>query len=110
MKRILFIFLLTSHSIFSGPGPQTFTVTNTNDSGTGSFREAVARFNNGYEEDDKIEFELSGNGPFYIHLLSDLEISRENGMVLSTVPVTIRGNGLFKRNHSSTLKGLDIKN
>lgn len=106
MKRILFIFLLAPHTIFCPPcGARTFTVTNTNDSGPGSFRAAVAQFNHGYDEGDTIEFILPGNGPFYIHLLSDLKISRENGVIFSTLPVTIRGNGSFKRKHSSTLIG-----
>ncbi|MEM7454635.1 MAG: LamG-like jellyroll fold domain-containing protein, partial [Planctomycetota bacterium] len=51
---------------------QTFTVTNTNDSGAGSLRQAILDANANSGHLDTIEFDISGSGPHTISLTSEL--------------------------------------
>jgi hypothetical protein len=69
-------------SLVSSAAAQTFTVTNTNDSGAGSLRQAIpdANANAGA---DTINFNIPGSGPFVITLLTMLPAI--------TDPVTIDG-------------------
>lgn len=69
MRRFaLFVFFLVS-ALFSFSA--TFTVTNTNDSGPGSLRQAILDAN-ATAGDDDIVFNISGSGPFVITPASPL--------------------------------------
>ena len=52
----------------------TFLVTNTNDSGAGSLRDAITRVNadTGNQNSDIVNFQIQGTGPFTINLASEL--------------------------------------
>ena len=52
--------------------PQTFTVTNTNDSGAGSLRQAILDANANVGATDTIDFNITGSGTHTISLLSAL--------------------------------------
>ncbi len=66
------------------PGqPQTFTVTNTNDSGAGSFRQAILDANAGVTSVDTIRFNIPGTG---LHTIAAL-----SGMPNISDPVVIDG-------------------
>lgn len=101
MKVFLLLFVLHLN-LCAINGSSTFTVTNTNDSGPGSLREAVIRFNMGHHEDDIIEFELPVSGPVQINLLSDIEITRREGCIFSILnKINICGDGLLKTKYPS---------
>ena len=53
-------------------GPTTFTVTNTNDSGAGSLRQAILDANARANTTDTIAFNIAGTAPFTIGVLSAL--------------------------------------
>jgi hypothetical protein len=54
--------------------PGTFTVTNTNDSGTGSLRQAILNSNASVNQRDTIAFNIPGGGPHTIVLAESLPI------------------------------------
>src|SRR4051812_38167347 len=63
-------------SAFTEPAhaiPATFWVTNTNDSGPGSLRQAIndANSNGNPFDSDKIQFNIPGPAPYYIQLHED---------------------------------------
>jgi hypothetical protein len=60
----------------------TFTVTNTNDSGPGSLRDAITQANGNGVADD-IVFNIPGTGPFTINLLSALPAISSNPLVIN---------------------------
>lgn len=78
MKR-LFLFFAILALTFT-PHAATFTVTNTNDSGAGSLRQALTDATNGYTGNHTINFNIpttdagydANAGTFTIHLLSEL--------------------------------------
>ena len=74
------------------PGqPQTFTVTNTNDSGAGSFRQAILDANAGVTSVDTIRFNIPGTG---LHTIA----------ALSGMP-NIYGSGRHRRHHAAGICG-----
>ncbi len=81
---ITFSFLLLTRDTALA-APETFTVTNTNDSGDGSLRAAIlaANDNNNPDDMDVIEFDIPGDG---VHT-----ISLESGLPAITEKVTIDG-------------------
>lgn len=92
-KIVLASFVLASSLVIGGllstpkahAAPATFTVTNTNDSGVGSFRQAImdANSNANPSDMDVIEFSIAGSGVHTITLASDI--------VQITEKVTING-------------------
>ena len=79
----LLMVILLAAPAYAAPG--TFTVTNTNDSGAGSLRQAIldANANNNPGEQDRIDFNISGTGVHTIKLASPLPFVTE--------PVNING-------------------
>ncbi len=75
LSLVLFVFLLTLFFTFGGTAgyAETYTVSNTNDSGPGSLRAAIASADS---YDDVISFAVTGT----ITLNSTLEISGDKGM------------------------------
>lgn len=71
MKKIIIICSLLFFSLqtFSS----VFLVVNVNDSGAGSLRQAISDANQNFGN-DTIDFNISGNGPFSIQLLTDLPL------------------------------------
>jgi hypothetical protein len=66
---------LTLESMETRVVPSTFTVVNTNDSGTGSFRAAITQVNaDAGTRTDRIKFAITGTGPFIIHPLTALPV------------------------------------
>ncbi|HVD96870.1 MAG TPA: T9SS type A sorting domain-containing protein [Cytophagaceae bacterium] len=102
----------------------TFTVTNTNDAGAGSLRQAILDANaNGAT--DIINFNITGTGPFTITLASALPaISTpitingysQTGAAAGTLKIIVNGNSAIPNGFDvntagpSTIKGLVIKN
>lgn len=76
----LFIAVATlfTHTLAVQAAPAVFTVTNTNDSGAGSLRQAVlsANANSNPSDQDVINFSISGLGPHLIQLQSQLTITQ----------------------------------
>lgn len=64
-----------------GFGASTVVVTNTNDSGDGSLREAITCANSNTAL-DRIHFDLPGNGPHYIVVESELPPIMDQGIVI----------------------------
>jgi hypothetical protein len=64
---LLAVLLIVSRGSLSA-APATFTVTNTNDSGAGSLRQAMTSANDNGNPSymDTIEFNIPGNGPHII--------------------------------------------
>jgi len=104
-------------------GAATFTVTNANDSGLGSLRQALTDANTA-PGSDAIDFNLSGAGPFTINLLSALPaISETVSLDATTQPgfsnkpvVVLNGaalggsiNGLTLNAGGNLVRGLVIK-
>ena len=81
---ICICFFLFSFLFLNTPNlaADTFTVTNTNDSGPGSFRQAIIDANNNSGK-DRIEFDIPGKGPH--------TIKPNSGLPLITDPVVIDG-------------------
>jgi hypothetical protein len=69
---IFFVLLARNSAVFADPA--TFTVTNTNDSGAGSLRQAItdANANNNPSEMDEIDFDIAGSGVHKINLETPL--------------------------------------
>jgi len=65
----LWIFLFFAATTLIG---NTYTVTNTNDTGPGSLRDAINLANGHYNARDTIQFNIPGAGPHTIHPLSQL--------------------------------------
>lgn len=133
-KIITMMSLMILAVIFSGIGAAraaTFTVTNTNDSGAGSLRQAIldANVNTDF---DTINFNIPGAGVRTINLLSPLPIIRtlltidglsQPGAQCSSYPATLLielngagagtgnlANGLFTGINQTTIRGLVINN
>ena len=100
-------------------GPQTFTVTNTNDSGAGSLRQAIidANANAGA---DVIDFNITGSGTQVINLLSQLDITDQVTIDGTTqtgwtegsfLPIVIDGgsSGINGLNFTATADGSEIR-
>lgn len=69
MKKIIYILILFAFQLKAA----VFTVTNTNDSGTGSFRQAILDANSTTGL-DMIDFNISGVGPHTIQPLTNLPV------------------------------------
>lgn len=83
-KRILSVVGATGGFFFvlsNGASAATFTVTNTNDSGSGSFRQAILSANSNSGA-DVIQFAISGTGQHTITLSSGLPVITETVQVL----------------------------
>ena len=114
-----------SPCITPAPGPTTFTVTNTNDSGPGSLRQAILDANARTNTTDTISFNLSGSAPFTIAPETELP-AIVDGVIIDgfsqpgsntrpvveltgiNAPGTARGLWIFSGN--STVRGLTINN
>ena len=88
MNRIILVALLVGLFMRAATA-NTFTVTNANDSGSGSLRQAITDANNNAGA-DMIDFNISGTGQKTITILSDLPgitetvtIEGDNGGVAS---------------------------
>jgi hypothetical protein len=94
-----------SASVTSAPITVGFNVTNTNDGGPGSLRQAIldanAHPNTAPSIPDQILFAIPGTGPFTIHLLSPLPAI--------TDPVVINGYSQAGAQFNQTTLGLDEK-
>ena len=119
-RRLLAALLLV---IVSATGAATFTVTNVNDSGTGSLRQAItdANANPGL---DTIDFNLAGTAPFTLNLAAGLpaiteslvlDATTQSGfsnkpvVVLNGAGVAASVNGLTLNSGGNTIRGLVIK-
>lgn len=73
-------FFMASHALAA---PATFTVTNTNDSGAGSLRQAItdANTNANPADMDMIEFNIAGGGVHTITLATDLPLVNEKATI-----------------------------
>ncbi len=90
-------------------------VTNTNDSGPGSLREAVKRSDENHGMvPNIINFKIPGNGPFTINLLSDIIIERsaeingfsQPGASLGNELITITGGELKPQSSRIKIQGI----
>ena len=101
--------------------PQTFTVTNTNDSGAGSLRQAILNANATVGTLDTIAFNISGIGPHSVALLSGLPIITDPLIIDGTTQpgfsgapiIELNGNGVAGSGFSvtacnTTIRGLVI--
>ena len=79
--------------VVQAPGPQTYTVTNTNDSGAGSLRQAIldANANAGA---DTIDFNITGTGDHTINLLTALPNITDQVTIDATTDDSFAANGL----------------
>jgi hypothetical protein len=121
MKHLIIFLMLFGTNLKSIIGQTVFTVTNTNDSGVGSFRQAVSDAN-ATPATDTIAFNISGSGPHTIQPSSLLPIISEPVVIDGTtdpdfavIPVieldgSNAGNtdGLWISAGNSTVKGLVI--
>lgn len=86
MRKTLIISavsLLTS-IISSVANASVFTVTNTNDSGPGSFRQAILDNNEQFDVENQIVFNIPGAGPHVIYPLSELpDIDNDTGITIN---------------------------
>ncbi|HUR82450.1 MAG TPA: right-handed parallel beta-helix repeat-containing protein [Thermoanaerobaculia bacterium] len=99
MLRGLAAFLLLLTSTVAGAA--TYSVTNVNDSGAGSLRQAVSNANaNGGA--DTITFNIAGGGPHVIYLASDISVfgavtidgsTDPHGIVIDGASITLAGDG-----------------
>ena len=103
---------------------QTYTVTNTNDSGAGSLRNAI-QLANSHPGLNTITFAIGGGGPATINLLSALPVISNSAIidgtsqsgyagapliVLNGAAAGVGTNALTISAGGSTVKGLDIEN
>ncbi len=90
----------------AGSGPQTLTVINTNDNGTGSLRQAIIDANANNGQADTIEFNIPGVGSQIISLVSDLPVITDQVTIDGTtqtdwaeasyLPIVVDGDGSYK--------------
>lgn len=73
---------------------QTETVTNANDSGGGSLRQAITNINAGSDASNTINLQIPGNSP--ISAGSDLPVIKKNTVINSTGKQLISGNGQYR--------------
>ena len=121
LKRRLLAALLLG--VVVSVGAATFTVTNANDSGLGSLRQAIADAN-GTSGLDAIGFDIAGTPPFTINLLTglppisesvNLDATTQAGfsnkpiIVLNGASVAGTVNGLTLNSGGNTIRGLVIK-
>ena len=108
-----------AYEYVAGSTPQTFTVTNTNNSGAGSLRQAIidANANAGA---DVIDFNIAGSGTQVIDLSSQLDITDQVTIDGTTqtgwtegsfLPIVIDGgsSGINGLNFTSTADGSEIR-
>ncbi|MDQ4122259.1 MAG: carboxypeptidase regulatory-like domain-containing protein [Acidobacteriota bacterium] len=108
--------------LFAAKGAQaaTYTVTNTNNSGAGSLRQAMTDANNNTDEANTIVFNIPGSGVRTITPLSELPFISGalvidattqpgyNGAPLIEINATNVANGLYVENCKSWLGGLPV--
>lgn len=122
---LLAVLIIVFVSIQETVAQVTFTVTNTNDTGAGSLRQAIAEAN-ANPGADAIHFNIPGSGPHTIQLQSALpEITgpvvidglSQSGANCSSWPASLQivldgtattGSGLFFTSNGSTVRGLVI--
>jgi len=113
------IFLLTL-LLATACQATVFTVTNSNDAGAGSLRQAIQDAN-GAAGPDTVEFQIAGSGPFVINLLSALPALNETFLDGTTQPgfagqplIELNGTGAgvgtigLRLNATNTVRGLAI--
>ncbi|HEX6709726.1 MAG TPA: hypothetical protein VF068_05285 [Rubrobacter sp.] len=80
LTRVVILAVITMVAFASPAWADTFTVTNTNDSGTGSLRQAVADAgaNSGK---DTVTFDIPGAGPHTIQLSGTIDVNHNLDIV-----------------------------
>lgn len=99
IKKLFMVMLFTSKIFSFPPPPESFDVTNTNNSGPGSLREAVANFivNRDYPFGVGIFFKVPDRDDIVITLESDIIVENADGWIgcgtYGNKTVTITGKG-----------------
>ena len=94
--KILFklVFIVTIELVNTILYSQNFEVSNNNDSGKGSLRQAIIDSNEGKDEENIIRIKIPGNLP--IILLSDLPLIKKNAAFISENQQIINGNNYYR--------------
>lgn len=102
------IFTLTSQKTFAAPA--TFAVTNTNDSGAGSLRQAIidANSNSNPSEQDTVAFNITGSGAHLIALSSSVQITQPVVIDGFSQSGTVENSAAFPEPFNGTLQ-IDIR-